>query len=55
VDELKKGRNIGNVTDKVHLDGHDPGPALRGEVAWPREEFIDWTDDGSVAALRYEN
>ena len=28
-------------------------PALRGEAAWPRKEFIYWTDDGSVAALRY--
>ncbi|MEX0688170.1 MAG: hypothetical protein WD072_05840 [Pirellulales bacterium] len=22
---------------------------------WPRKDFIYWTDDGSVAALRYEN
>jgi arylsulfatase len=54
-DELKKGRKIGNATYKVHLDGYDLGPALRGEAAWPRKEFIYWTDDGSVAALRYEN
>jgi hypothetical protein len=37
----------------VHLDGYDLGSALRGEAAWPRKEFIYWTDDGSVAALRY--
>ncbi|MCK7504026.1 MAG: hypothetical protein MZV70_07935 [Desulfobacterales bacterium] len=30
-------------------------PALKGEAAWPRKEFIYWTDDGSVAALRYDN
>ena len=30
-------------------------PALKGEAAWPRKEFIYWTDDGSVAALRYGN
>ena len=42
------------ATYKVHLDGYDLGPALRGEGAWPRQEFIYWTDDGSVAALRYE-
>ncbi len=30
-------------------------PALRGEGEWPRKEFIYWTDDGSVAALRYNN
>ena len=46
---------IGDRTYKVHLDGYDLGPALRGEAAWPRKEFIYWTDDGSVAALRYDN
>jgi len=30
-------------------------PALLGQAEWPRKEFIYWTDDGSVAALRYEN
>ncbi len=49
-----KGRKIGKTTYKVHLDGYDLGPALRGEAAWPRKEFIYWTDDGSVAALRYD-
>ena len=54
-DDLLKGRNIGGASYKVHLDGYDLGPALRGESAWPRHEFIYWTDDGSVAALRYDN
>jgi arylsulfatase len=54
-DDLLKGRKIGKNTYKVHLDGYDLGPALRGETEWPRKEFIYWTDDGSVAALRYEN
>ena len=54
-DDLKKGRSIGGTNFKVHLDGYDLGPALRGEAAWPRREFIYWTDDGSVAALRYDN
>jgi arylsulfatase A-like enzyme len=53
VEELKKGRKIGDMTYKVHLDGYDLAPALKGEGAWPRKEFIYWTDDGSVAALRY--
>jgi len=30
-------------------------PALKGEAKWPRRDFIYWTDDGSVAALRYGN
>jgi arylsulfatase len=54
-DDLLKGRKIGKNTYKVHLDGYDLGPALKGEAEWPRKEFIYWTDDGSVAALRYEN
>ncbi|MCX6845286.1 MAG: sulfatase-like hydrolase/transferase, partial [Verrucomicrobia bacterium] len=54
-DELLKGRKVGNMTYKVHLDGYDLGPALKGAAEWPRKEFIYWTDDGSVAALRYGN
>lgn len=53
--DLLSGRAINGKTFKVHLDGYDLGPALRGESAWPRKEFIYWTDDGSVAALRYDN
>jgi arylsulfatase len=54
-EDLKKGRTIGGMTYKVHLDGYNLMPALKGEGAWPRREFIYWTDDGSVAALRYDN
>ena len=39
----------------VHLDGYDLGPALKGEGDWPRNEFLYWTDDGSVAALRWND
>ena len=54
-EDLKKGTTIGGRPYKVHLDGYDLGPALRGEAPWPRREFIYWTDDGQVAALRYDN
>jgi len=54
-EDLLKGRTIGGRTYKVHLDGYDLGPALKGEAKWPRREFLYWTDDGSVAALRYDN
>ena len=54
-EELLKGKTIGERTYKVHLDGYDLGPALRGEVEWPRKEFLYWTDGGDVAALRYDN
>ena len=53
-EDLLKGRTISGTTYRVHLDGYDLGPALRGQAPWPRREFIYWTDDGNVAALRYE-
>jgi arylsulfatase len=53
--DLAKGQTIGGRPYKVHLDGYDLGPALRGEAEWPRNSFIYWTDDGSVAALRHGN
>jgi arylsulfatase len=53
--DLKKGKKVGNRTYKVHLDGYNLLPALKGEAPWPRQEFLYWTDDGSVAALRYGN
>ena len=55
VAELLKGKTIGDRTYKVHLDGYDLAPALKGGGEWPRKEFIYWTDDGNVAALRYNN
>jgi arylsulfatase A-like enzyme len=53
-EDLLKGRKVGPTSFKVHLDGYNLLPALKGEGAWPRHEFIYWTDDGSVAALRYD-
>ena len=55
VDDLRKGQSIGKASYKVHLDGYNLIPSLKGEQPWPRQEFIYWTDDGSVAALRYGN
>ena len=54
-EDLVKGRKVGNAAYKVHLDGYNLAPALKGEAEWPRKEFLYWTDDGSVAALRYGN
>jgi arylsulfatase len=53
--ELLNGKKVNGRNYKVHLDGYNLLPALKGEAEWPRKEFIYWTDDGSVAALRYEN
>ena len=54
--DLLKGKKVGKMKYKVHLDGYNLLPALKGETTkWPREEFLYWTDDGNVAALRYKN
>lgn len=53
--ELLSGKNVGGTTYKVHLDGYNLMPVLKGKSEWPRKEFIYWTDDGNVAALRYGN
>jgi hypothetical protein len=37
----------------THLKPASEGKKGAGE--WPRKEFIYWTDDGNVAALRYTN
>jgi len=54
-EDLLDKRKVGKKTFKAHLDGYNLMPALKGEAEWPREEFIYWTDDGSVAALRYND
>ncbi len=54
-DDLLRGETVGDMTYKVHLDGYNLMPALKGEAEWPRKEFLYWTDDGSVAALRFNN
>jgi arylsulfatase A-like enzyme len=54
-EQLLKGERVNGRNYKVHLDGYNLMPALKGEGDWPRKEFIYWTDDGQVAALRYDN
>jgi len=54
-EDLAKGAKVGDTTFKVHLDGYNLMPVFQGQGDWPRHEFIYWTDDGNVAALRYNN
>ena len=55
-ENLLKGTSAMNRSYKVHLDGYNLLPYFKGETKdWPREEFFYWTDDGNVAALRYNN
>ena len=45
-EKLLKGHTAINRDYKVHLDGYNLLPALKGEAPWPRKEFLYWTDDG---------
>ncbi|MEN2401473.1 arylsulfatase [Flavobacterium sp. MC2016-06] len=48
------GYKAGKKTFKVHLDGYNLIPFLKGEVKEsPRKGFIYWSDDGDVFAIRY--
>ena len=56
VEKLKKGHKAGNKTFKVHIDGYNLLPYLKGEVKEnPRKGFFYWSDDGDLLAVRYEN
>ena len=53
-EKLLKGHRAGEKEFKVHLDGYNFLPYFKGEVSkGPRKEFFYFTDDGNVAALRY--
>ena len=52
-EKLKKGYTSGNKTFKVHIDGYNLLPFLKGEVNEnPRKGFLYWSDDGDLMALR---
>lgn len=52
VERLLAGHSANGRNYKVHIDGYNLLPALRGDAPWPRTEFFYWTDDGGLAALR---
>ncbi len=53
-ESLLKGTSAGGAKYKVHLDGYNLMPYFQGSTSeWPRKEFLYWTDDGGLAALRY--
>jgi arylsulfatase len=56
-DKLKRGgHKAAGKSFKVHLDGYNLLPYLTGQEAKsPRKGFLYFTDDGDVAALRYDN
>jgi arylsulfatase len=53
VEKLKQGFKSGNKTFKVHIDGYNLLPFLKGDVKEnPRKGFLYWSDDGDLMALR---
>ncbi|MBS2211858.1 arylsulfatase [Carboxylicivirga mesophila] len=54
--ELLKGKKVGDMTYKVHLDGYNFLPYLTGKAEkGPREEIFYFSDDGDLTALRYND
>ncbi|HVP34750.1 MAG TPA: arylsulfatase [Steroidobacteraceae bacterium] len=53
-EKLLTGYEAAGKTFKVHLDGYNLRPLLDGSGADPRKEFFYWTDDGNLAAVRYD-
>jgi arylsulfatase A-like enzyme len=55
-DELLSGKTVGDKTFKVHLDGYNFLPYLKGEAdEAPRREFFYFSDTGDLLNLRYNN
>jgi arylsulfatase len=53
VEKVKKGYEADGRTFKVHLDGFNLLPFLKGEQEkCPREGFLYWSDDGELLAIR---
>ena len=56
VGKLKKGHKAGNKTFKVHIDGYNLLPFIKGETKEnPRKGFLYWSDDGDLMALRVKH
>jgi len=56
VAKVKQGYAMGGKTYKVHLDGFNLLPFLKGEQkASPRDGFLYWSDDGELLAARTQN
>jgi arylsulfatase A-like enzyme len=53
VERTKKGTTINGKTFKVHFDGYNLLPFLKGDAKQtPRQEFLYWSDDGDLMAIR---
>jgi len=53
VEKTKQGHQLNGKSFKVHLDGKNLMPFLKGEEKEsPREGFLYWSDDGDLLAVR---
>ncbi len=53
-DELLKGKKANGKSYKVHLDGYNQLPYFTGQTQESaRKEFVYWSDDGDLLAVRY--
>ena len=56
VAKVAKGYSANGKNFKVHLDGYNLMPFLKGEVKEsPRKEFLYWSDDGDLMAIRVKD
>jgi arylsulfatase len=56
VEDLKQGKQYGEKTFKVHIDGYNLLPYLTGqEEKSPRIGMVYFSDDGDCLALRFDN
>ncbi len=53
-DKLLEGHQVGDMTYKVHLDGHDQTEYLSGKGPNARKSFFYFSDDGDLMALRFD-
>lgn len=55
-DRLLKGTDVGGKTFKVHLDGYNQLPYLKGQQPkGARNEFFYFDDDAKLVAMRWDN
>jgi arylsulfatase A-like enzyme len=55
VEQCMKTCQLGSKSFHVHLDGYNLMPLFTGAVQEsPRKEFLYWSDDGDLFALRYD-
>ena len=56
VAKTRTGYQAGGQTFKVHLDGYNLEPFLAGSAKEaPRREFLYWSDDGDLLAIRFQD